>query len=559
MVEDTDRDTRAQGTLPGGVWLIAGFLGLLLLAFAPRYGWHRDELYFLEAGKHLAWGYVDQPPLTPLLGRLADTVAGGNLVVLRFLPAAAAGATAAVGALTVREMGGSRRAQVAGAGALAAGGFLLGTGHVLSPATFDLLAWMVVLWISARMLRTADPRWWMAIGLVSGIALLNKSLVVMLGVALVVGLAASRRWDLLRSSWIIAGGLLAAAIALPNFLWQASNGWPQLEMSRRISERLGTENRILLIPLLILFVGPAFIGLMRRGVGWLRSDGGGSRYQTFLWACVAGVALTLLTGGRPYYPVALILTLVLAGIVSFEHSGRDPRDLRNLIVINGAVSLLISLPVLPVSMANVASTSTPPWPRPSGGQSWSPRSRPPSTPCPMPSVTEWRFSPPHTVKPGRSTGSGLPTAFPRATRPTTATPTSASPATTQPPSWPCGTTRTRWPPTSRRAGKWQRSTTATASTTKPKVSRSLSAEAFAPVGTACGRRSDISHERSTTNDRLHQFRGVQRYAIPHALLNRKIVSAARQRRAGDGERMRIPLRVVIGDATTRRRGLHPGI
>ncbi len=184
----------------------------------------------------------------------------------------------------------------------------------------------------------------------------NKSLVVMLGIAIVIGLAAARRWDLLRSPWIVAGAVLAAAIALPNLLWQASNGWPQLEMSRRISERLGTENRILLIPLQVLFVGPAFLGLLRRGVGWLRSDAGGSRYETFIWAFVAGMAITLLTGGRPYYPIPLTLMLVLAGIVAFEQSGRDARDLRGLIVVNGVLSLLIALPLLPVSMADIPST-----------------------------------------------------------------------------------------------------------------------------------------------------------------------------------------------------------
>lgn len=88
--------------------------------------------------------------------------------------------------------------------------------------------------------------------------MLNKSLVVMLGVAIVIGLAAARRWDLLRSPWIVAGALLAAVIAMPNLLWQASNGWSHLEMSQRISERLGTENRTLLIPLQVLLVGPGF-------------------------------------------------------------------------------------------------------------------------------------------------------------------------------------------------------------------------------------------------------------------------------------------------------------
>ncbi|MFP4074397.1 MAG: glycosyltransferase family 39 protein, partial [Actinomycetota bacterium] len=143
--------------------------------------------------------------LSVSFARIADTLASGNLVVLRFLPAVAAGATVAVGAATVREMGGRRRSQIAGAGVLATGGFLMGTGHLLSTATFDLLAWIIVLWLTARMLRTRQPRWWIPIGLVAGVAMLNKSLVVMLGVAIVIGLAAARRWDLLRSPWIIAG------------------------------------------------------------------------------------------------------------------------------------------------------------------------------------------------------------------------------------------------------------------------------------------------------------------------------------------------------------------
>lgn len=341
--------------MPQGVWLIAGLVVLILLAVASRYGWHRDELYFLQAGRHLAWGYVDQPPLTPLLARVADAISSGNLVVLRVFPAMTAGGIVVVGAVTVGEMGGNRRAQLAGAGVVAAGGYLLGVGHLLSTATFDFLAWMVLLWVTARMLRTADPRWWILFGVVSGAALLNKSLIVLLGVAILAGLAVVRRWDLLVSPWLLLGAVLAAAIAAPNLYWQASHGWPQLEMSQAIARRTGTENRFLLIPLQVVFVGPAFLGLMRRGVGWMRR-GGGQTYQVFLWAWLVGMSLTLLTGGRPYYPVPLTVMAVLAGVVAYQESGNDPRLLRKPILINAVFSALIALPVLPVSFANVPST-----------------------------------------------------------------------------------------------------------------------------------------------------------------------------------------------------------
>jgi 4-amino-4-deoxy-L-arabinose transferase-like glycosyltransferase len=174
--------------MPRMVWVIAVAVGVLLVACAARYGWHRYELYFREAGRHLAWGYVDQPPFTPFVARVADLVAPDNLVVLRLLPALACVATVVLGALIVRELGGSRRTQVAAAGTAASGGFVLGSGHLLSTATFDLTASMVVLWLVARLLRTGNPRWWVAIGTVTGAAIMNKNLVLLLLAAVVTAL-----------------------------------------------------------------------------------------------------------------------------------------------------------------------------------------------------------------------------------------------------------------------------------------------------------------------------------------------------------------------------------
>jgi hypothetical protein len=341
--------------LTRGVWLVGGFVMLLLLAVASRYGWHRDELYFLEAGTHLAWGYVDQPPLTPFVAHLAESLAPGNLVAFRAFPALVTAGTVVMAGVVVREMGGSGRYQLAGAAAVAAGGFALGAGHLLATATLDLLAWIVLLWITARMLRTGDPRWWVPAGAVFGMAMLNKSLVVMLAAAVATGLFGARRWDLLASPWLAVGVAVATAIAAPYLYWQASNGWPQVEMGRVLSARLGAENRMLLVPLQILFVGPAFVGLMGRGAGWLAGDANGSRYKALLWAWAAGMTLTLVTGGRPYYPVPLTVLLLLAGVVAYERRGSDARDLRGPILINGVASLLVALPLLPMAMVNITS------------------------------------------------------------------------------------------------------------------------------------------------------------------------------------------------------------
>jgi hypothetical protein len=354
--------------LSRGVWAIAGGLLVLLLVLAGRYGWHRDELYFRVAGRHLDWGYIDQPPFTPLLARLASEVADGNLFVLRFVPAVAVAATVVLGAALVRELGGSRRAQVVGAGVVAASGYVLGTGHLLATSTFDLLAWMAALVLGARLLRTDEPRWWPAIGVVVGAAMLNKNLVVLLVASLLVGLAVERRWRLLVTPWAVAGAAIAIVLAAPNLAWQAANGWPQLDMADALAERLAAENRLTLLPLQVLFFGPVVAVLLWRGAAWLARAPEARPLRPLLWAWPVGLALTFATAGRPYYVFPLTLAVGLAGVVASERVDLDLRRLARLAVINGVVSALLALPVLPrawaatVAVANETAIEQIGWP-----------------------------------------------------------------------------------------------------------------------------------------------------------------------------------------------------
>ena len=338
------------------VLLLDAAVVALLLLVAQRYGWHRDELYFLEAGKHLAWGYVDQPPFTPFVARLAHEIAAGNLVLLRLLPALATATTIALGAAIVRELGASSRAQAIGAASVAGGGFLLGVGHLLSTAVFDLTAWVALLWVVARLLRTSDPRWWIAFGAVAGVSMLNKNLPVLLGVALLVGFVIERRWSLLVTPWLLAGAALAVVVAAPNLLWQADHGWPQADMAKALSERLATENRITLVPLTLLFVGPLLVWLVVVGARWLARDQDASRpFRPLLWAWPACLVITFLSGGRPYYALPLTIVVLLAGVAASDEPARLDR-VRTFVIINALISIPLALPLLPTSSAKVSAT-----------------------------------------------------------------------------------------------------------------------------------------------------------------------------------------------------------
>src|SRR5215470_19367658 len=183
----------------------------VLLAVATRYGFHRDELYFIECARHLQASYVDQPVLTPLLAWVSLKLFGVSLLALRLWPALAAWATVVLAGLTAREFGGGRRAQLLAAAATATMPVVLGADHLFGPTAFDVLAWAGLALVVVRIGRTGDTRWWMLAGLILGLGLANKHSVGFLAVAIFAGALLSGGWRLLLNRWSLAGLLIAVA------------------------------------------------------------------------------------------------------------------------------------------------------------------------------------------------------------------------------------------------------------------------------------------------------------------------------------------------------------
>lgn len=221
--------------------VVVGALAALQVALGGRYGYHRDELYFVAAGGRPAWGYPDQPPLTPLLAAAAQAVAPGSVTVLRLWAVLAMAGATLVSGLVARELGGGRFAQVLAALATGLGAFSLLSGHLLATSTIDLTVWVVLSWLVLRSLRTGDERLWLVAGGVLGAGLLNKQLPVFLAVGIAVGilLTPSAR-PVLRSAWLWCGVLVAAVLWAPVLAWQAVHGWPQLTLAGQIRAEYGT-------------------------------------------------------------------------------------------------------------------------------------------------------------------------------------------------------------------------------------------------------------------------------------------------------------------------------
>ena len=321
-----------------------------LLATSTRYGFHRDELYFVVAGSHPALGYPDQPPLVPLLSHAAYALDPGSPFLLRLPSALAATSTTAVAALIAREVGGGRRAQLIAAACTASSGFALAVGHFVTTTTFDLLATTLFLWFAVRALVRRSAPMLLAAGLVVGIGFEAKPQV---GIVAAVGaaslLATGPRWPF-RSRWAAAGVVAAVAVAAPYLVWQQQHGWPQVTVAGNIGGS-AEGGRIGFIPFQLLLVSPVLVPVWVAGLlAPFRREG--LRMLRFVPVTYVVLAVLYLVGnGKAYYLASLYPLLLGLGAVPAAawtlQSHRRMRLLAAAVVVSAAVSAVIALPLLP--------------------------------------------------------------------------------------------------------------------------------------------------------------------------------------------------------------------
>ena len=363
----TTSDARPAGLrlgaldVPWPVLMVAGLMIALLLAVSGQYGFHGDEMYFVVAGQHPAFGYVDQPPLTPLLSAASVAVLGVSPTVVRVLPALEMALVVILVALMARDLGGSRRAQILAAITTALSGYL-GAGHLDTTTDPDLLAWAIVLWLLVKLLAGGDRRLWLGVGATTGIGLENKDTLLFLGAGLAVGLVLARRWDVVRSPWAWAAIGIALLLWAPNLAWQAANGWPQLAMASQISG-YAVDNRAQVVPLLWLFTGPLLFPVSAAGLVWLLFATAAAQWRAIGIAAVVALLLVLLTGGKAYYAIGTVSVCMAAGGVLLDrwlargHSRVKAASFAVAAVLSSSLIVLLTLPILP--LATYAATSLP--------------------------------------------------------------------------------------------------------------------------------------------------------------------------------------------------------
>ncbi len=337
--------------------LISLALATLLIHFLSNrgYGYFRDELYYIACSKHLAWGFVDQPPFSEFMLAASSHLLGYSLFALRFLPAVCGALVAYLVGLVTKDLGGGRFAQVLAVTAFIIGGVFLAIDDYYSMNCFDHLFWALAIYILVRILKGGDTRLWLLFGLVAGLGLENKYSMGFLGLGLVAGLALTPARKHFRDKWLWVGGALATVIFLPHVWWEVRNHFPTAEFIHNAT----FKKNLPMTPWAFLrectlLVHPFTLPIWLAGLAWLFFSRQARRFQTLGWIWLAVLAILLSTHSKPYYFAPAFLILLPAGGVAIEaflarHQWNWPKPAYlTALVLGGILTAPTALPVLPV-------------------------------------------------------------------------------------------------------------------------------------------------------------------------------------------------------------------
>jgi len=318
-----------------------------------RYGYFRDELYYIACARHLDFGYVDQPPLSILLLRLSQLLLGDSLFAIRLLPGLAGAAIVALTGLIARELGGRAWAIALACAATLSALFYMAVGNFFSMNAFEPLFWMGAVYFLVRIINGGPPTLWLWLGVLLGLGLENKHSTAFFAAGIFVALLLTSDRRHFAQKWIWLGGMTAFALALPNVLWQAQHHWPTYELLSNINH---SNKNVALSPVefivqQISLMNPVTLPLWLGGLFWLFVSHDGGRYRAIRIIYLVTLAEFIILHGKSYYLAPAYPMLFAAGGVAVERvfaarlTWLKPVFLA-MILVTGALFVPIVVPIL---------------------------------------------------------------------------------------------------------------------------------------------------------------------------------------------------------------------
>ena len=329
---------------------------LMHLYFNNRYGYFRDEFDYMACGDHLAWGYVDHPPLIPFLIKISRLLLGDSRRSVRVFPALAISAAVVLTGMIARELGGQRFAIIFSALAFIVSPISLSDGSLLTTNCLEPLLWMGCVYFAILAVKRENPRYWLWFGLVAGVGLEEKYSIAIFGFAIVVGLLLTAQRRVFATKWFWLGGAMAFLIFLPNFLWNVQHHWPFAELMHNI--KAGGRD-VVLSPAAyfaqqMLIVHPILAPIWIIGVLAFLFSARLKPYRFLGWTYLVAFTMFVVLKGKNYYLGPIYAVYLAAGAVVIESLIARSRQawlkpaLVVVILFAGAWIAPVVMPVLPV-------------------------------------------------------------------------------------------------------------------------------------------------------------------------------------------------------------------
>lgn len=354
------RPTLQVAFLFAAIKLVAQIVGNIL-AQRAGYGIFRDEMYYLVCGRHLAFGYVDQPPLVALQARLSEMLFGHDAMwSLRLISGIAGAAKVFLTGLLVWALGGGRKAAALAMLAVIAGGVYLGIDSYLSMNSFDPVFWMLCVLALIQIVQSQSDaeicNWWIVLGISAGLAFENKDSIVFFLFAMLIALLLTPQRRILANRWFAVSVLLIVVVALPNFLWQVHYHFPTLEWLRRV-QATGKDVHLPPLPFVwaqINMLTPHNALLWGTGVLWLLLAKPARNYRFLGFFYILFLVLMMALHAKDYYLAPAYPVFFAAGTVAW-FAWANEKLWRNAIIGIYALVLVVglvaffpfSVPVLP--------------------------------------------------------------------------------------------------------------------------------------------------------------------------------------------------------------------
>ena len=349
-MSSTAGDSPARISLRPWVFVLAIFYFALHIATSTRYGYFRDALYYLACSEHLAFGYVDQPPMIAVLGWLTRHTIGTSLPALLLWPALAGASRIVLTAAIARELGAKGYATVLAATLAATPSVWWVIDHQFAMNAFEPLLWGGLAYIVLRIIKSGNMRLWIVFGVIAGLGLLTKYSIIIFASSLLAGVLLTRQRKILFTPWLLAGGAIAFLIFLPNLIWNIQHDWPFLELMRNIR---ASGKDVVLSPgaylvQQVLMMNPASFPFWFGGLLFYFFSRDAKSYRALGLAFLITIALFLITRGKDYYSAPAYVIALAGGAVATERLWERLKSQSMRALVRAACFVWLMLGVLPL-------------------------------------------------------------------------------------------------------------------------------------------------------------------------------------------------------------------